>query len=512
MEVNKISSEYILNNIAHKLVLVAGTTDAGNLDDDGTRAKSYESVKCYWDKQFRKDIKALESSMPNLNVLDVHGWTGDNRVKNREIAGAYLINRLCGAEGQKPYYGETHQNRAMYFHLLGHSHGGNVINEMTKQIEKLGDKWPKKWKIKSITYLSTPFFDDIHQVNEKGFHKDIEILNVYNKYDLTQRLLADFSLEPLAGAMKLIDTKELEEKIEKLKDFDYEKILEHLKNWEFNDRDDSFWGTDLSFEVPHEDGLAVCNQIIELCEDAKGLFTEVLNLVKDFEEEIEFKVGKQIVNDLGKDVLSYKRVIVPEEIVVRFETVIKSINKGFQITIDKLKARNETNAINNSKYLISGIFADIEINKIVDNLLEFLNIDSSSLESETENGLFNLIYEILVHNIDKFDDTYHNPSKQFESHIKIKQFEVTQYDAYDGKIGSENFDEFIDYIEDAEINYKDSANQYNLLDIVFTLVQGSGLVVREYGGYGIAKTIQNFYSKIEGKKYINKNFRDRIKQ
>lgn len=163
------------NGVLNVLVLIAGTTDPVNATTAKSKhANSYENETSqdlatqnhesytqipvnYWDKDFKTQMEAFDEEYVNLVLFPFHGWTGDNSKENRETAGKYLVNRFCGANGEKAFYEKTWQNKPIHFHLLGHSHGGNVINEMTKQIEALGSQWPQEWKIKSLIYLSTPF-------------------------------------------------------------------------------------------------------------------------------------------------------------------------------------------------------------------------------------------------------------------------------------------------------------------------------------------------------------------
>ncbi len=164
------------NGVINVLVLIAGTTDPINATTIKSKhANSYEDKTSqdlalendetytqvpvnYWDKDFKKQIEALDKEYVNLVLFPFHGWTGDNSKENREIAGKYLANRLCLPDkyNKKAFY-HGWLNKPVYFHLLGHSHGGNVINEMTKEIEALGSKWPKEWKIKSLTYSFNSF-------------------------------------------------------------------------------------------------------------------------------------------------------------------------------------------------------------------------------------------------------------------------------------------------------------------------------------------------------------------
>jgi hypothetical protein len=473
------------------LVLVAGTTDATNLDDIGTRAISYNTKSVYWDKEFLLGVKKYQqANKQNLIVFDKHGWTGDNRIKNREIAGAYLVNRLCGAEGQKPYY-PAYKKRAVNFHLLGHSHGGNVINEMTKQMDKLGEEWPEEWKVKSITYLSTPFFNTIHQVKvtDKTFHKNAEVLNVYNKYDLTQRMLADFSLEPLASVLQILDFSELENNIEKLQQFKFPEL-----NYSLEDVDKRWYGVDIQLVIPHNQGVIVYEKMIELFQIAEAIMGNLLDIVRMLSKKITFKVGEEIKNDLGEEEIVYKRTIITKEIRKGLEKIINRITEQLQINLNNLNKRNKTLQSTDRSYALSWLIDDIEINGLVKNLSDFLKIDAKTLVSKRDEGLWHLVYQILDHNIKKFDNTYTDPTPQFKDTPlanKVEQYPVFKEDKYNGSDGSKNFDPFISYINDIEKRCAQKPSEYDLLDLVFTLIQQMG-VVYKYKGIGFGTALKVF--------------------
>ncbi|QRN94852.1 hypothetical protein JRI60_37965 [Archangium violaceum] len=120
-------------NVINIVVLVSGTVDPVNLDpvlrsvsypapslvpleDSDAKQKAAqkpasESKKAkdknwYWEEnwQFRNELRMLRKQYTNLHVFEAHGWTGDNSVQARTISGAYLANRLCGAEGEPAFY------------------------------------------------------------------------------------------------------------------------------------------------------------------------------------------------------------------------------------------------------------------------------------------------------------------------------------------------------------------------------------------------------------------------
>jgi len=212
-------------NVINIVVLVSGTVDPVNMDPV-LRSVSYpapslvpledkptsESKKAkdrnwYWEEnwQFRNELRMLRKQYTNLHVFEAHGWTGDNSVQARTISGAYLANRLCGAMNEPAYY-SGHLQKKVHFHFIGHSHGGNVINELTRQAAKV---WPKQWKIRTITYLSTPFFSKLHQVDTTAFDDDCKVINAFCKYDITQRVIADFSMHPMTGLIKAAGSEEI---------------------------------------------------------------------------------------------------------------------------------------------------------------------------------------------------------------------------------------------------------------------------------------------------------------
>ena len=232
-------------NIVDIVMFVAGTTDPINTEgkrhqantdywrgiDEKTLIATKASVNNFWNK-----IKELRLQYLNLNIEgDFFSWSGDNNTEERNIASERLLDLFL-----RVYPG--FKNKEVHLHLIGHSHGGNVINQFTELIankEMIAKskilkahgftEFPKQWKVKSITYLSTPFFQKKHQLNHIMLHKDCKIINVHNEYDLTQQLIADFSLVNLEGLLKSFQMEKFKKGIETLKSVDKDTILNYLK-------------------------------------------------------------------------------------------------------------------------------------------------------------------------------------------------------------------------------------------------------------------------------------------
>lgn len=233
------------------VMFVAGTTDPVNTDGQNHHANT-----SYWKYIDEKTKQETEQSLNNLwnnikklkpQFLDLHiegeffSWSGDNDTKQRTQASERLFDLLL-----RVYSGW--KNQEVHLHLIGHSHGGNVINQFTELVSSKEmiakstilkprkiTEFPKLWKVKSITYLSTPFFQKKHQLNHAKLHKDCKIINVHNEYDLTQQLVANFSLNNLEGLLKSFKMERFDTGIKTVKGVKTDAITTYLKSFIWQD-------------------------------------------------------------------------------------------------------------------------------------------------------------------------------------------------------------------------------------------------------------------------------------
>lgn len=487
----KSNKAKVPNDVLHVLILVAGTTDPTNTSpNDQNRAQSYGQLpKRYWDDGFIEGMTKFDDEYINLVLFPFHGWSGDNGIENREEAGAYLVNRLCGANEIKPYYEKTYQNKPMYFHLLGHSHGGNVINEMTKHIDKLGDTWPKKWKIKSLTYLSTPFFKELHQVkvSETFFHEDAEVLSLYNDFDLTQRMLADFSLETLSDELIKLDTEELNKNINIFKNTLDSYPVEYLKEYE--------WQEGYAY-MSYEHGQELYTTTIKLLEDLREVFSQNLQLIEPLAQVKTFEAEHK---DFSKVLQKKQHSIIPQAEFIKMKDFIEVLELDLDGVMEDLRDKIKEH-INDSSKFSKMEYLEILIlnNQFIPHLIEFFDINPATLKNDGK-ALWSILYKILLHNIEKYDNTYVKPNQQFETSFlkeKIKNVDVTHDDPYSNTEQVENYEKFINYIEGIEKNYETNPSQYNLLDLLLTLVGN------EATAYSIIERLPNIISIINTAEYI----------
>jgi hypothetical protein len=473
----------------HVLILVPGTTDPVNTNTN--KAISYTSVNQYWDAPFYNSIKEYVNQKLNFELFDWHGWSGDNRIANRETAGKYLVNRLIGGTigGKKlsAFYEEAAQNSKMYFHLLGHSHGGNVMNEMTKEIDALGDKWPEKWKIKSLIYLSTPFFKELHKVkySESFFHPKAEVFNARSDYDMTQRMLADFSLHPIYEGVMAVKPKsaplitslgDLKARLNRIP-IDILKpgaadIAESIIGFVSPILPADMIAVD---QIPYNDGVKLYTATSEFFEE----FVKLLESTKVFVQETTKKYTYKPAASEDPSGSLQSRTLLTKKIADDFDIIFNQLIgdlKSIRINLDTtLKEKKLTKEKFSRLGYVSSLVA--ESSPFLTTLVKLLNINPITLQTNYI-SIWNLLYQLLDHNIEAFDNTYQNPARQLTGTklaSSILDFPVMDRDAYYGSLASAlTYPRFMQRIELAESNYETNPSQSTLLDLLFLLIAQEG--------------------------------------
>lgn len=172
----------------HVIIPVAGTTQPLNFSAN-SRRDGNEADATYWDTyaHFRPAVMALTKRFEIHDIWWGFGWNGWNSVEERRIAGVRLFEEI------KRRYGDLLCDR-LRLHFICHSHGGQLVNEAITMLDS--DPLAMYWKVQSVTYLSTPFFREIHPLQMRHCAaRGFTIVNVSNSYDLTQRIVAGFSIQ-----------------------------------------------------------------------------------------------------------------------------------------------------------------------------------------------------------------------------------------------------------------------------------------------------------------------------
>jgi hypothetical protein len=453
-------SEEVIN----LLVLIAGTTDPVNTYADtrtDKRAMSYVNKDRYWNKEFYAGIQELVHSTRGGLLFDLHGWSGDNRQANREIAGAYLVNRLSGNNGEKAFY-PAYKKKKVHLHLVGHSHGGNVINEMTKQMSKLGSKWPSTWKVKSFTYLSTPFFKKIHQVKIGAFvHPQAEVFHVYNQYDYTQRMLADFSLFTLNDAVRV---NEIDETVKS----NLAGVMAAFNAVPWN-----LAGTDGGWRLNRVEG----RRLYTAARDALGATNErsgFKSVVQIFEsiEKIAIGLNKPVQYKVNKAIQANNKVtqsfkLLSDSNLANLRTVIAALTTNVNRSVGEFDTAIANNSYSRagfgSAFLAGGL-------PLARNLAAFLSVPAGAINVARSGILWQTIVSLLGDAIEVFDDTVTKPDTQFNGSRPITFKEVTNRDPYDKSAQKANALGLLTRIETLEKRVTGKPEANLLFDLLLTLL------------------------------------------
>ena len=379
------------------LVFVPGTTDPVN-----STPAQHAANASYWqgkDDYMLARVKQLKSEYLDLHIMhEEFSWSGDNSKAEREKAGNGLRELLYARKkdqkhGEALYKGWI--NKAVSLHLIGHSHGGNVINEFTKAIKAKGD-FPKLWKIKSITYLSTPFFTKMHQVDTSHFHPKCRIINVFNRYDLTQRVIADYTMQQLPLMLDHIKgDKNFALATRGVRAIDT-GALSHLAGLKrvFGNLNDKTEGPEL--------WRAMASILEVVRAGMRGAVAVAARLHAEFPDVVSAR-AKDIVTTLAK---SLHRWAITAE--ARFRARLSSEAGWFE-----------------NKYHRAAFLDDLDIGTLFQALNAFLAFDPATLTGQ----LFELIDSLIIGQIDRFDDTKTSPKDQIKGY-PIIDVPIHKYDKY----------------------------------------------------------------------------------
>jgi len=448
------------NDTRNIIVLVAGTVDPVCLTPNSTvRANTYSSKNNYWadNPELITALKKLCDEYEHLALFDAHGWSGDNTKVNREIAGAYLANRLCGSNREKAYY-SGYRNKNVVFHLIGHSHGGNVLNEFTKRAAQ-AEEWPDTWKVNSVTYLSTPFFKHQHQVDTGVFSPSCKVINVINDFDLTQRVIADFSMHDLVSACALVNkqTPALGATLKEISNTSFKSAIDKVMSAFANAHVFTAVFNSASYKLSDEDGPLVYGQTIKVLSQTKTIVAEIENITEKLSTSLYYPADEVVRREepQSSDYFISKTL----------HTNIKKVLDALISDIDEISKAVNKRMLKND-YSVTPLLGDIcpALNRIID----FFSLD----DKEAKGPFIDLLYQVLINQIEVFDNTGTTPKQQLPQ-LKASQLitlNVKDEDPYNQCGNLENFDLFIQQLEQAEALYESVPSQGNLMNILITLI------------------------------------------
>jgi hypothetical protein len=421
-------------NIVDIVMFVAGTTDPINI-----KGEKHQANKNYWrDSQnnFWGKVKELKPQYLNLHIEDTFfSWSGDNNTDERNLAADRLLDLFV-----RVYPG--FKNKEVHLHLIGHSHGGNVVNQFTELIAT-DKRFPKLWKTKSITYLSTPFFQKKHQLNHTKLHKDCKIINVHNEYDITQQFVADFSLI------------NLEILIRKFEKGDFDDALNRIKETDFKPfaiiSDSGYWG-----KINNTQGHDLWRNTAVLLDGVGMLMKAIAKYINSIDTN-KFKSEKIKLLDLFERIRSW--------------------------SLDSKTTFIKNQVTRKGGYNRDAYFSDINLLGILKLVNELLSIKTGVKDSY----LLVILSVLFAENsgiTESIDETSWTPKKQIGP-LSLKDVLITNKDTYDGRRKKVNFDKFLLGIQGAQ-------KKKNLEE----------LLMRLFSQFITANQIQEIRDKIDKLEYV----------
>lgn len=482
-------------DIQNLLILIGGTTDPVNTEDNRSQGHSRPGVSSgidywgmpldelakhnlqdldwYWqkDQEFRARLVSLQQEYLGLAIFAAHGWSGDNCIANRRVAGAYLANRLCGGEGEKPFY-PGWRNKRVDLHLLAHSHGGNVVNEFLQQTEKLGAVWPARWRIHSVTYLSTPFFPNLHPLSTAKFAPECRVINVVNDYDLTQRVVADFNMLQLGKVLETVRASEIVAKYKEIA-FNPQLVVDAITSAR---PDISFeWqsGVGVELVMAQPEGAALYDHLLEIMQKVEGALEEAIRVIDTLAKPVKYPVAAGL-----KGKVRTERPILSAESATRARRLVQDCIDAVAPLKRRLQARRSGGV-----FSLQGLFDDLTEESFLLNLVNciigLLEIDPVNLTGP----LPDLIVSVALDQLEQFDDTVRTPAKHlagtgFEQrviHVNVTRADRYQFDDACAPYRP-HYPAFIQRVEGLEAAYARNQDKRDLTDLLLTLVAQLGVV------------------------------------
>lgn len=384
------------------LMFVPGTTDPTN-----NKSLLYEANASYWrgkKHNLWEELKKLKLQYLDLHIEDkFFSWSGDNNTEERKKAAERLLDLFLRV------YSEW-TNREVHLHLIGHSHGGNVINQFTELIAT-DSKFPRFWKVKSLVYLSTPFFREKHQLNHAKIHPQCKVINVYNRYDITQRFIADFSLNNLEGIVKKLSTDE------------YERITNEI--------------------------MEAVGQLQAAFSEAYGALDWVINNDTEgpliWERTVTlFDRVREFTKLLIKDINTFQPSSLQQEL-TELQGILVAIDNWVENTRNTFQ-QNQANR--DGGYGPNEFVEDLNIMGVVILLNRILAIEGT-LESSALIDLMARAFREQHDIVDSIDDTTWTPREQLQGKYPIVYKNITTKDVYDTRNRSANYQRFASGVENS---------------------------------------------------------------
>lgn len=167
------------------------------IKEDKTNSSSQSDYKydySKWDARLGQFKSYLQQVNPLNIVADAFEFSSTD-AKGRQTDAQTLMTTIKGKISGWAGY-------TVWVQLIGLGQGGNVINECTDLLSKDGAFQSEKWCVKSVIYVGTALYRDVHVLNPAALKGQGTVANFGSKLDLTQHAVEFF--EPQDKLLQLI--------------------------------------------------------------------------------------------------------------------------------------------------------------------------------------------------------------------------------------------------------------------------------------------------------------------
>jgi len=160
---------------------------------NSTSEKDYKNDFSQWDSA----LSAMGNNLKDINsenLTDTFTYSSTDADGRKKDAQKLLDQIKSKISAWKKYTAQIH--------FIGLGQGGNVINECTDLIAKDSDFAQEKWNVKSVIYVGTTLYKNLHVLNTAAFRGDGDTFAFSSAYDLTQHGIDYF--EPTDKLLQMI--------------------------------------------------------------------------------------------------------------------------------------------------------------------------------------------------------------------------------------------------------------------------------------------------------------------
>lgn len=330
-------AESMLGGVAGAASAVSSAVDSATSyvpgfikEEKGAEKKSDKDYTYYkeYGKGWDKILDAMDKDMALMNEKNkvlIWDYEDDSTADKRKSEGQKLYNKINSEIAGWSGYSTA-------FHFVGLGQGGNIANEAASLLKDADDLKKGKWAVKSLIYIGTPLYRDIHTV-DPAVADGAKRVNYGSRYDLTQQAIQYF--EPADKLRKYIETSNSD-----LFSYFTGNILLHLIKA-------------LAFVLgDHKMGTGEDNKkVIDAFDSAKNEITsmieEMLGLVKKLIDEVPGMISLDEIPEFANVVKGYDAV--PGKAADRISRFVKEdlkkMRDGFGISTDKLPIEKFFNCI-----------------------------------------------------------------------------------------------------------------------------------------------------------------------